>query len=333
LDSVYSCQYGSFLSSCEKEKSDLPKKTASIWSYIYTNQARFQNPLYIEKDKLQNVQFEKSQLRLWSSFFLRHRFKTSLLKVERSLQTAVAKNVYSLELSSLKIPYFNTNDSNLSHVTSVNLQGNIISQIPLALINLPNLKRLCLEDNQIPFFPLDFLELYTGKVTTLEELNFKNNQIKEMTEFICKFKELKILNIHGNLLTKFPDLSKFDKLQELDIGANNISTIPQSIFDMRNLIVLDISLNPISVLPNEISSLNNLRRLNFSSTNIQSIPNQISLLTNLISLDISNNTLKSEEDIPEIIFQFSQLEELGVAGLDITEIPIHISKFVNCIGY
>lgn len=329
VDSVYSCQYGSFLPCCEKDKADYPKKTPSIWSFILTNQSRFINSLYVEKEKLQNVQFDKSQIRLWSSFYLRHRFRTSLLKVERSLQTAVAKNVYSLELSSLKIPFFHTNDSNLNHVTSVNLQGNIISQIPLTLINLPNLRRLCLEDNRIPFLPLDFLDLYTKAVTTLEELNFKNNQIKEMNECIGRFQELKILNIHGNLLHKFPDVSKFSKLQELDIGANNITVVPASIFEMKSLVLLDISLNPISILPNEISSLINLRRLNISSTNIQVIPNQISLLTNLVSLDISNNSMKSEGNIPEIIFTFSQLEELGVAGLNIAEIPIYISKFAN----
>eukprot|EP01117_Protostelium_nocturnum_P009412 TRINITY_DN3357_c0_g2_i3.p1 TRINITY_DN3357_c0_g2~~TRINITY_DN3357_c0_g2_i3.p1 ORF type:complete len:545 (-),score=142.62 TRINITY_DN3357_c0_g2_i3:1019-2653(-) len=48
MDSVYSCQYGTFLSNCEKEQNLIEDKTTSFWTAINANRQPFLNPLYFK---------------------------------------------------------------------------------------------------------------------------------------------------------------------------------------------------------------------------------------------------------------------------------------------
>ncbi|XP_070554043.1 phosphatidylinositol-3,5-bisphosphate 3-phosphatase MTMR6-like isoform X2 [Ptychodera flava] len=47
-DHVYSCQFGTFLGNCEKERVDnkLPSRTYSLWGYMQTRMTDYVNPLY-----------------------------------------------------------------------------------------------------------------------------------------------------------------------------------------------------------------------------------------------------------------------------------------------
>ncbi|EDO27303.1 predicted protein, partial [Nematostella vectensis] len=49
-DHVYSCQFGTFLGNCQKERRDLglPKRTYSLWGYMWQNISDYANPLYRE---------------------------------------------------------------------------------------------------------------------------------------------------------------------------------------------------------------------------------------------------------------------------------------------
>lgn len=45
---VYSCQYGTFLGNCQKERRDLRlrERTHSVWSHLWKERSEFTNPLY-----------------------------------------------------------------------------------------------------------------------------------------------------------------------------------------------------------------------------------------------------------------------------------------------
>ncbi|KAK9764084.1 phosphatidylinositol-3-phosphatase ymr1 [Basidiobolus ranarum] len=72
---VYSCQFGTFLFNCEKEKFDAQpeKKTFSVWSYFNSNIQDFQNQVFEpERDELESVITPDTKyLKYWSGLFCR----------------------------------------------------------------------------------------------------------------------------------------------------------------------------------------------------------------------------------------------------------------------
>uniref|UniRef100_A0A671WCA3 Myotubularin related protein 7a n=1 Tax=Sparus aurata TaxID=8175 RepID=A0A671WCA3_SPAAU len=43
---IYSCQYGNFIGNNQRERIELRERSHSLWSYLWTNQADYMNPLY-----------------------------------------------------------------------------------------------------------------------------------------------------------------------------------------------------------------------------------------------------------------------------------------------
>ena len=330
INSCYSCQYGTFVVTCCKDRNEFQKKTSSVWSYIYDNENQFLNPLYKKYDGCLKINPGKNRLRLWSSFYLRHKCRFSLLKVDKAIQTASSKNVGKLELSSLRIPSLPCDSAELTDlvsVTNLNLNDNILNKIPLSLVNTTNLKVLSLSNNQIPFIANEFLDLFTQKVTTLESLDLNCNQLLELSDLICRFKSLKELKLHGNLLIKLPDLTHFTGLIALDIGGNQVEEIPNAIFNMKNLEILNISSNmEIKHLPDSLVDLKKLNDLNISFTQIEELPPGFNQMTHLSKLDISSIKI---EGIPTEVLTLTQLTNLSMGSLKISEIPVEISCFKN----
>ncbi|XP_061073008.1 myotubularin-related protein 2-like isoform X1 [Conger conger] len=74
LDHLYSCLFGTFLGNSEQQrvKEELPKRTASLWSYINNQPEEFTNPLYV--DYSNHVLFPVVSMRhleLWVGYYIR----------------------------------------------------------------------------------------------------------------------------------------------------------------------------------------------------------------------------------------------------------------------
>ncbi|KAJ8367980.1 hypothetical protein SKAU_G00080080 [Synaphobranchus kaupii] len=74
LDHLYSCLFGTFLCNSEQQrvKEELPKRTASLWSYINSQSEEFSNPLYV--DYTNHVLFPVVSMRhleLWVGYYIR----------------------------------------------------------------------------------------------------------------------------------------------------------------------------------------------------------------------------------------------------------------------
>ena len=85
IDCVYSCQFGTFMETCHKERREYEKQTASVWSYVIDFKAEFVNSLYVLFDDYLPVQTQKEWLRIWSGYYLRHKCRFSLLKADKSI--------------------------------------------------------------------------------------------------------------------------------------------------------------------------------------------------------------------------------------------------------
>ncbi|MDZ8028075.1 MAG: leucine-rich repeat domain-containing protein, partial [Nostoc sp. DedQUE11] len=85
-------------------------------------------------------------------------------------------------------------------------------------------------------------------------------------------------------------------LQTLDLGDNQLSTLPGEIVQLSNLQTLDLSSNQLSSLPSEIGQLSNLQTLDLSSNQLSSLLRKWQL-RNLKKLDLRRNPLPIPPEI------------------------------------
>ncbi|XP_050544918.1 myotubularin-related protein 6 isoform X2 [Daktulosphaira vitifoliae] len=72
-DHVSSCQYGTFIGNCEKERADLKLKerTFSFWGYVEEHKKEFINPLHIENPKTMHPDLSPQNIRFWRGMYCR----------------------------------------------------------------------------------------------------------------------------------------------------------------------------------------------------------------------------------------------------------------------
>lgn len=143
----------------------------------------------------------------------------------------------SLDLSGLEIEELPESIGNLANLETLNLSGNALHAFPKSLNNLKNLKVLNLSKNQ-----LDSLDegVNFSSLKQLETLNLSKNYFLEFDVIgEAPFPNLKTLNLSENVLETVPQFvkehkSKLPKLDKIDLSKNRlISTmIPQEIQDL-----------------------------------------------------------------------------------------------------
>uniref|UniRef100_F1KX88 phosphatidylinositol-3,5-bisphosphate 3-phosphatase n=1 Tax=Ascaris suum TaxID=6253 RepID=F1KX88_ASCSU len=89
---AYSCQYGTFLGNCDKDRKDLhlSKRTQSLWAYLDDRHDDYLNPLY-EANKytlLSNIDFHPSAVVVWTAMY--NRFDTGLLPRESTTDVTIS---------------------------------------------------------------------------------------------------------------------------------------------------------------------------------------------------------------------------------------------------
>ena len=70
-----SCQYGTFIGNCEREREvlRLSEKTYSLWGYLIANNDEFTNPLYESSTQgdVLRPQIAPQSIRFWSGLYCR----------------------------------------------------------------------------------------------------------------------------------------------------------------------------------------------------------------------------------------------------------------------
>lgn len=110
------------------------------------------------------------------------------------------------------------------------------------------------------------------------------------------------LDLSNQNLTKVPDyVFNMTNLEELNISHNQITGAIQSqINQLKNLKVLDASNNLMTGVPAEVGQLTNLQTLDLSNNKLTGLPNELGNLKNLQTFNISGNNY-SAQDLAGII--------------------------------
>jgi Leucine-rich repeat (LRR) protein len=170
-------------------------------------------------------------------------------------------------------------------------------------------------------------------------LDLSQNKIKTIGNQLAVFKELKSLNLDGNLLLAgaLDAVSSLSKLQNLSAGGNQLGLpVPK---DPKNpqqstpepLPKLPTSLKSIKLDSNSFSSfpmqivapncLTKLERIDFSSNNMAAIPEAISNLVGLTELNLDNNVIVA---LPTSIGALKKLKTLSLKN---NKISVSNTKF------
>ncbi|KAL3746356.1 hypothetical protein ACJRO7_015333 [Eucalyptus globulus] len=172
-----------------------------------------------------------------------------------------------------------------------------------------------------------------SKCLDLERLTFHFCRgLKEIDDSIGKLKCLLDLNItHCGLIERVSDeIGGLVKLEHFSLEyCYKLSRLPTVIGDLASLRKLDLSSTGITSLPESIKNLRCLSDLRLRGTKIGQLPNSIGKLTSLCTLDLSKDGTDETIDrweLPKAIRMLDKLEELYLGHRNelVGEIPDEI---------
>jgi internalin A len=219
----------------------------------------------------------------------------------------------------------------LTNLTNLDLSHNSLTALPDAIRQLTNLTSLDLSSNHLKVLPESI-----GKLSSLEtlELGFRQfcghdpsatvNRLEMLPESIGKLTNLKFFNLEGNRLISLPDsIEKLTNLEFLNLKNNRLTSLPGSIEKLTNLLSLNLGRNQLSSLPGSIGKLIKLTSLNLEDNRLTSLPDSIEKLINLLSLNLGRNQLSS---LPDSIGKLIKLTSLNLEDNRLTSLPDSMSK-------
>lgn len=186
----------------------------------------------------------------------------SLYKIKYTFQ-----NIINLNVSNNKLIIFPTSILELNNLKILEINNNLLTELPVNINKLTNITELYLFDNEISTLPLSFYEL-----TTLTYLDISNNNITEIDNNINKLQSLYELDISYNFITSLPVTFSQLQLSDLTLSNNMITTLSDEICLMTSLINIDLCNNFINYISSNINNLIHLETLYLSNNRIQTIP-------------------------------------------------------------
>ncbi|XP_076881077.1 disease resistance protein UNI-like [Bidens hawaiensis] len=144
-----------------------------------------------------------------------------------------------------------------------------------------------------------------------KKISLMGNKIRKLHNHGLLFAHLDTFLIQDNGLLVIPDefFQGMGKLKVLDMSGNHISSLPQSLKHLRELVMLDLSSNESPFEISILGELTCLEILKLRRTGIKNIPKEIGQLTSLRLLDVSFCSDLSYVT-PGVISKLIWLEEL-----------------------
>ena len=121
---------------------------------------------------------------------------------------------------------------NFTRLRVLELSGNELTRIPLAIADMPGLTDLDLSNNQIRLTEESVQEL--GSKAHLRSLDLSLNKALGHTPGVSAMRNLRHLDLHDTGITQWPaDIDGLTYLETLDLRNNKIVEVPASVFKSR----------------------------------------------------------------------------------------------------
>jgi Leucine-rich repeat (LRR) protein len=206
----------------------------------------------------------------------------------------------------------------------------------LSLASLDNIHTLELSGyDSLKFFGVsdcsseDFRLVGLEKLLQLEELQLSGCGVEVDFQQLENLKNLKILNVNGLGLKNAESVGKLVGLENLDISACGLGTLPASLSNCTELQQLYASSNDLQEMPKAIYKLSKLRNIELNYNHIHTLTAGISALKKLENLSMNYCDL---ETIEPAAFELPELQNLMISGNLFKHLPEeigHLTKLYN----
>jgi len=188
--------------------------------------------------------------------------------------------------------------------TRLDLYSKKLTTIPSGVFKLTHLKSLILNWNLLTEIPDEI-----SKLKDLEELEFAaNKKLKYISVEILQLKKLKSLSLGNCLLGHFPKfILEITKLEKLHFTFNSLTDLPEEIGNLINLRNLSLTGNRLTCLPESFAKLKKLGKLYLDENSLTKLPEFISKFKNLTELLVQKNQITN---IPYSYNKIKSLEKL-----------------------
>jgi len=201
--------------------------------------------------------------------------------------------------------------------TSVKIaQG--LRNFPKELYSLEDsLEVLDLTDNNLSSLPEDFY-----RFKKLKRLFLSNNQFNHIPKVLAKLPELSMIGIRNNQIKTFEENSLPLSTRWLILTDNELTTLPNSIGDLKSLQKCMLSGNKLSFLPKTFAHCTNLELLRISANKLEGFPTLLLSLPKLSWLAYSANPFckkhpKIKDKLKVVSWEELEIKELlgeGASG-------------------
>ncbi|XP_067211175.1 leucine-rich repeat protein lrrA-like isoform X3 [Linepithema humile] len=145
-----------------------------------------------------------------------------------------------------------------NNLKKLNLSFNYLTEFPLQITYLKNLRSLYINNNRIKFLPKEL-----GTLPHLTHLNLSCNHLWKSDHNTWEWlKQIEIrnklskLDLSDNLLRELPpQIGKLSALTCLSLARNLLECVPHSLPNLKNLKFLDLSNNDLLYLPGNMAHL------------------------------------------------------------------------------
>uniref|UniRef100_A0AAQ6A077 Protein scribble homolog n=1 Tax=Amphiprion ocellaris TaxID=80972 RepID=A0AAQ6A077_AMPOC len=238
------------------------------------------------------------------------------------------------QLKELPKPFFR-----LLNLRKLGLSDNEIHRLPPEVANFMHLVELDISRNDIPEIPesIKFCK-------ALEIADFSGNPLSRLPDGFTQLRALahlalndvslqtlpgdigKYVHIHNSRKCDGVSLSFLVKLEQLDLGSNELEVLPDTLGALPNLRELWLDRNQLSSLPPELGNLRRLVCLDVSENRLEELPSELNGLLALTDLLLTQNLL---EVIPDSIGCLKQLSILKVDQNRLTLLTDSIGECEN----
>lgn len=164
-----------------------------------------------------------------------------------------------------------------------------------------------------------FCEYVENLVGVQGELGNSLEDLNKKIFFTVNNRKITGIKLYGWGLTTIPQsVTNLKSLEILDLGGNNFRFLPESIFRLKSLKVLNLEGNNFSYFPETITGLKSLEILNLGNNQFFSLPEAVTGLESLKELNLRDNKLTS---LPESIANLKSLKKLDLGSNEIKTLP------------
>lgn len=225
-----------------------------------------------------------------TSNYVYYEYKRSRSNTPSNLPNTLDLSYMELEDVSFNLGLSIESNDNLN-IHSLLMNNNLIKSLPSLFEFFPNIHTLDLSSNNLKALSDDVC-----KLVNLKNLIVKDNLLEDMSlpkNFAEDLSQLEVVNLSGNMFTQFPyQLLNMPMLKEIYLGSNKIAVLPRNYEQLQRLEILYLGGNQfIRTIPDEVGQLKSLTSLNLSNNQISYLPNNLAKLKRLKNLALHCNNL------------------------------------------